>query len=44
LSSLDKDALEEILAADGVGIISPLTYPNTWAWYGIVSKFKLEIQ
>ena len=42
LSSLDKDALEEILAAGGVSIVSPLTMPATFAWYAIVSKFAPE--
>lgn len=42
LSSLDKDALEEILAAGGVSLVSPLTMPATFAWYAIVSKFAPE--
>jgi len=43
LTSLDKDTLDEILAAEGIGMISPVDFPNTWAWYSIVSKFKPEI-
>lgn len=44
LSSLDKEALDEIVAAGGVSILSPLTQPNTYAWYAMVSKFKPEIR
>ena len=44
MTSLDKEALDEILAAEAVAIISPADFPNTWAWYSIVSKFKPEIQ
>ena len=43
-SSLDREALEEVLAAGGVSLLSPLTQPNCYAWYSIASKFKPEIR
>ena len=36
--------MDEIVAADGVKLITPLTMPNTWAWYAMVSKFKPELR
>ena len=44
LSSLDKEAVEEIMAAGGVSLISPLTSPNTYAWYAFASKFTPEVR
>ena len=43
-SSLDREALDEVLAAGGVSLLSPLTQPNCYAWYSIASKFKPEIR
>jgi len=44
LSSLDREALDEIIAAGGVSLLTPLTMPNCFAWYSIVSKFSPEIR
>ena len=43
-SSLDREALDALIVAGGVSLLSPLTMPNCFAWYSIVSKFSLEIQ
>ena len=44
LSSLDKEAVEEIMAAGGVSLIEPRMNPNTYAWYSFASKFTPEIR
>lgn len=44
LSSLDKEALDEIVSANAVSMISPLLMPNTYAWYAMVSKFSPEVR
>ena len=42
-SSLDREALEDILAAGGVSLLSPLLRPNCFSWYSIASKFSPEV-
>lgn len=44
LSSLDKDAIEELMAGGGIALLSPVTTPNLFAWFSIVSKFSAELR
>lgn len=44
MSSLDREAVDDIISGGGVSILSPLTTPNLWGWFAMVSKFSPEIR
>lgn len=44
LSSLDREAVDELIAAGGISLLSPLTTPNLFSWFSMVSKFSPEIR